>query len=138
MNCGAKVFEVWLLLRFELDLCLVVRAGARFDPLRGENDWLRLCAKGFEVPVGVGEVKTWDFGRSLDMKGPGDGEGESRLKGLLRQREPPTAEVDILPVSGATSAEVYAPQVLGNQILSKIVVRAFQNRRRDTGRSMKT
>lgn len=94
MNCGANVFDDWLLLRFEIDLCLVALGGAIVDPLRGENDWLRLWPPELKPPVG--EVMTADLGRSLEVVGTGDGEGEPRLKGLLRHFAPPAAEIDML------------------------------------------
>ena len=43
-----------------------------------------------------GGVKTADFGLVLENVGPGEGEAESLSKGLLRQRAPPEALVDIL------------------------------------------
>lgn len=94
MNCGAKVFEDWLLVLCEFDLCLICCNGARVDAPRGENDWLRLCAAGFDELDGG--VKTADFGLVLGNVGPGEGEAESLSKGLLRQRALPEAAVDML------------------------------------------
>ena len=37
-----------------------------------------------------------DLGRSPDVTGTGDGEGEPRLKGLFRHRALPAAEIDML------------------------------------------
>ena len=41
-------------------------------------------------------MKTADFGLVLGNVGPGEGEAESLSKGLLRQRAPPEALVDML------------------------------------------
>ena len=94
MNCGANVLDSWLLLLFDTDLCLVVLGGATVDPLKGENDWLRLWPTGLKPSAG--EVMTADLGRSPGITGAGDGDGELRLKGLFRHRAPPAAEIDIL------------------------------------------
>ena len=62
MNLGANVPDAWLLLRFDLERSLVVRDGARFEPLNAEKDWLRLYAAG--LVVGEEEAKLIDFGLS--------------------------------------------------------------------------
>lgn len=89
------MFEFWLPLRFDPDRCLVVCGGARFDPLDGVKDWLRLCPKGREVGGG-GDVKFKDFGLSGGAKGAGDGDGEPLAKGLLRLIEPLVVETAMM------------------------------------------
>ena len=83
-----------MLILFEFDLSLVFCKGTKVDPLRGENDWLRVCAAGFAEPEGG--VKMEDLGLVVDAVGPGDGEGEPLSKGLLRRRAPPAAVVDMI------------------------------------------
>lgn len=93
MNFGANVFELWLPLRLEVDLCRLIGTGARLEPLLGEKEWLRLCA-GESGGRGDG-LTTADIGLSFGFVGPGEGDAESLLKGLLRHRGPLPATEDI-------------------------------------------
>ena len=94
---GAKVFDDWSLLRLELDLCLAVRGGARFEPLNGENDWLRIWTAG--LGVAGDDVKAIDLGLLVETEGAGEDDCDSRVKGLPRHFAP---FVDmLLKLSGA-------------------------------------
>lgn len=84
MNLGANVFVLGVILRFELERCLVVREGAIVEFI-GEKDWVREWPTW--VVAKVGEI-TMDFGLALAGLGPGDGDIELRLKGLLRHNGP--------------------------------------------------
>lgn len=79
--------------RLEFDRCIVVLGWGSVEPLREENDWLRLCpgVLGF---LG-GDVITIDLGLAPDVAGDGDGDTDSRLKGLLRHLGPLVADVDM-------------------------------------------
>ena len=83
MNPGANVFVLGVLLRFELDRCRAVREGA-IVVFMGEKDWVREWPT--LVVARVGET-TMDFGLMLAGRGPGDGDMEPRLNGLLRHIE---------------------------------------------------
>ncbi len=56
---------------------------------------------------------TADLGRSVDVIGTGDGEGEPRLKGLFRHRAPPAAEIDIVDCLPGVSSSNQFDATLG-------------------------
>lgn len=87
------MLDDWLFPRFEFDRCIVVLGGASVEPLREENDWLRLCAGVPGFPGG--EVTPIDLGLAPDTAGDGEGDIDSRLKGLLRHLGPLVAVVDM-------------------------------------------
>lgn len=84
MNLGANVLVLGVMLRFELDRWRVVRGGAIIE-FMGEKDWVREWPT--LVVARVGEI-TIDFGLTLAGRGPGDGDIEPRLNGLLRHIGP--------------------------------------------------
>ncbi len=53
---------------------------------------------------------TADLGRSPEAVGTGDGEGEPRLKGLLRHFAPPAAEIDMLDYCTESLIEAHRVQ----------------------------
>lgn len=73
INLGAKVLDVWLLLRVELDLCLEARAGVRVEPLNGERELFLAWLVGLR-PSGGGGVSTLDIGLMLAPGRPVVGE----------------------------------------------------------------
>jgi hypothetical protein len=78
-----------VLLRWEFDLARVESCLPITGPEpKGENDWCR----AWPVSIGgeSGDEMRVDFGLSRPLNGDiiGEGEGESRVKGLLRHRGP--------------------------------------------------
>ena len=95
MKVGAKVFVDISLLLVELERILVpVGAGARLDPLSGENDWFRAWPGGLRM-LGLELVCCMDLGLPPGIDEPGEGDAESRVNGLVRHRGPFTAGTDI-------------------------------------------
>ena len=95
MNWGAKVPGAAVLLRCEFDL---LRATSplpfKDSPPSCDVDWLRewpICCEPES-----GDVIKVDFGRELTGTGPGEGEGELLVNGLLRHFGPLGALIVVL------------------------------------------